>query len=100
MKTALIALFLGVLSLILIYSVLNVHITKSSVDIHLYDTYYVLDYRYVFAFLLLYLGTLFSIGGLFGTQFKNKSFWILIVLFLLADAFYFLTIYKFIQSSR
>jgi len=96
MKTALISLLIGIGFLILIYLVLGVGMDKSSVDIHLYDTFYVLDYRFVFVFLLLYLGTFFSIGGLLGTKFKSKLFWVLMVLFLLIDVYFVISLNKFI----
>ena len=88
MKGALVGLFVGIVLLILLYFKIDVYRSKGTIDIHLHDTYFVLSYSSVAIFILLFLGTFFSIGGMIGSIFKSKLFWILTILVLSIDAYY------------
>jgi len=94
MKGAFIALVIGIVLLLLLYFGLDIYSRKNMVNIHLHDTYFVLNYASVFLFLLLFLGTFFTIGGIIGSQFKSKLFWILALFFITIDTYYFLTYYN------
>jgi heme/copper-type cytochrome/quinol oxidase subunit 1 len=84
-KTALIFLFTGILLLTLLYLKSGIFFTKKTVDIHLHDTYYVIAYLHFIILIVLFVGTAFSIGGVFGTRFRNKYFLIPAAVFLFAD---------------
>jgi hypothetical protein len=88
MKGALIALFISIVVLVLFGLAEDVRFTASSVDVHIHDTYFVLDYPFFVCFLLVYMGTLLSIGGLISTNFKGKVYWMLLVVFILLVSFY------------
>ena len=94
MKGALIALFIGLAILVIFFSGVKKYRSKGTIDIHVYDTYLVLDYAFIIIFILLFLGTFFSIGGIIGSYFKSKLFWILSILFLSIDTYYILKYYK------
>ena len=99
MKGALIALFIGLALLFILYSRLDIYGTKGTIDIHLHDTYFVLSYASVIVFILLFLGTLFSVGGAIATYFKSKLFCLLLVLFLSIDTYYIVTFYKLANDT-
>jgi len=94
MKGALIALFLGIALLVMIYFKLVVYRSKTSFDIHFHDTYFVLDYASAIVLAIILLGTFFSIGGIIGTHFKSKLFWILTVLFISINTYYVVSFNK------
>jgi|GEM_PF-1591956 len=100
MKGALISLSVGVVLLVIIYFKLSVYRGKGSFDIHFHDTYFVLSYFSVIVFSLLLLGTFFSIGGVIGTHFKSKLFWILTILFLSIDTYYVVAFYKAFNNTE
>lgn len=99
MKGALIALLIGIVILILLYSRMQIFSRQGTIDIHLHDTYFVLSYASVIVFMLLFLGTFFSIGGVIGTMFKSKLFLILAVLFTSVDTYYIVTLYKAFNNT-
>lgn len=94
MKGAFIALFIGLALLVLLYSKLKIDKSEGTIDIHLYDTYYVVSYAVAITFALLFLATCFSVGGLIASVFKSRIFWILTVLLLSIDAYYIVSFYK------
>ena len=94
MKGALIGLAIAITLLALAYFKLAVYRTKTSIDFHVHDTYFVIDNTVAIVFALLVMGTFFSTGGLIGTQAKNKVFWLLAVLFLLIDTYYAISFFK------
>lgn len=98
MKGAVIALAIGIILLFALYEKANIYNTSGTFDIHLHDTYYVLSYSTVVVFVLLFLGTLFSAGGLIASGFKSKGFWIAMVLFLFSDTYYIRSFYLLFQD--
>jgi hypothetical protein len=99
MKGALIGLFIGLTLLVFLYLKLAPYRSSSSFDIHVHDTYFVLNYLSAIGFCLIILGTFFAIGGIIGTQFKGKLFWILALLFLSIDIYYGVSFYKAFNSN-
>jgi len=61
MKGALIALFIGIVLLVLLYFKMDIFRGKGTIDIHLHDTYFILSYTTVTIFILLFLGTFFPL---------------------------------------
>ena len=99
MKGAWTALFIGVALLTLLYLKIDIYRSKGTIDIHLHDTYFVFSYASVMVFVLLLLGTFFSVGGIIGSCFKSKSFWILALLFLSVDTYYILTYIRLLSKN-
>lgn len=99
MKGALIGLFFGLTLLVLLYFKLTPYRSNSSFDIHFHDTYFVLDYVSAIGFAFILLGTFFSIGGIIGTRFKSKLFWILTVIFLSINIYYGVSFYKAFNNN-
>jgi hypothetical protein len=89
MKGALIGLFLGMATLVLLYYGSEIKIMDKSIDVHIADTYLVLSYLFAFGFVVVYLGLFFAIGGLIGTGFRRISYWLLFLLFAGIVVFYF-----------
>jgi hypothetical protein len=100
MKGALIALFIGVAILFLLYAKLKIHNSNGTIDLYIHDRYLVLTYSSVIICVLLFLGTFFSVGGAFATFFKTKFFWISAAVFLCIDAYYVVTLYKAFNNSE
>ena len=94
MRTALIFVAVAVLVLTLLYLLTDVWFRPSSIDIHVHDTYFVINRPHVLLLLLLYLGTFFLLGGTIGTKLKNKVFLILFLVFLAADVYLFWNVYS------
>ena len=99
MKGALIALLIGTGLLVLIEWNADVRFFTTSVDVHVHDTYFVLDYIFFFLSLLVYLGIFFSVGGLISTGFRGKIYWLLLALFLLAATYYFIDFFNVFNSA-
>lgn len=87
MKGALIALSIGIVLLIFLFSE-TASYSSGTIDMHLHDTYFVLSYAAVIGFVILFLGTCFSIGGIFGSHAKSKLYLVLLALFLSVDIYY------------
>lgn len=94
MKGALIGLFIALALLVLLYFRMNVYSSKGTIDVHVHDTYFVLSYASVIVFVLLFVGTFLAVGGMIGSFFRSKLFWVLTVLFLSIDVYCIITIYK------
>jgi len=87
MKTGLFFAVTGALSLVLLFFLLRgwMQFTPSTVDLHLFDTYLVITYVHFILFIVLVLGTFFSLGRTVATRFNNKYFLGLLLVFALAD---------------
>jgi len=74
MKTEWLFAILGLLLLAGLFLLLrgNIWLRAATVDIHLFDTYFVLTYRHCILFVVIVLGTFFSIGAVVATGFRNK----------------------------
>ena len=83
MKTAFVFLLIGILSLYIIYLQVDIRFSDRMV-IHVHDTYLVIDYSNVAVVAGIFLVTLFSLGGLLGTMFRNSFFIILFLCCLVA----------------
>jgi len=64
MTTALLFLFAAIVFLALIYSRVDVWFSESTIDIHVHDTYFVIARWHAIFFIILFLGTISSIGGI------------------------------------
>jgi hypothetical protein len=94
MKGAWIALLIALGLLIFLGFTSKVYNTSGTLDIQLHDTFFVLSYTTVIIFIILFLGTFFSIGGIIGTHFKSNLFWVLIILFLSIDIYLLVPFFK------
>ena len=94
MKTALVFLVIGIVLLINLGSKNHGTFRKSTVDIHLYDTYFILNYFSFFIAILLILGTLFFFGGTIGTLFKNKNYLFPLLIFTMIDSYFIIRLIK------
>ncbi|RYZ30911.1 MAG: hypothetical protein EOO10_01065 [Chitinophagaceae bacterium] len=99
MKGALLALLIGIGILTLFALKADVRFFQASVDVHVHDTYFVLDYTFLILSLLVYLGLFFSVGGLVSTGFKGRIYWLLFVVFLLTAAYYFIDFFNVFNSA-
>jgi hypothetical protein len=86
MKTGLVFLSIGLLLLILLFSRGAISFTKTTVDVHVSDTYFVLSYLIFILFIGLFLGTFFALGSTIATSFKDKFFLLMFFAFVVADA--------------
>lgn len=59
----------------------------STIDIHLFDTYFVVTYLHFLLFIGFVLGTFFFIGAVVATGFRNGYFVGVLLALVLADAF-------------
>jgi heme/copper-type cytochrome/quinol oxidase subunit 1 len=87
MRTGLLFAILGLLLLVLLLSRGGMQLTASTVDIHLFDTYFVMTYFHFVLLFMMVLGSFFSIGAVVGTRFRNAYFLGMLLLFVLADTF-------------
>ncbi len=100
MKEALIGLLVGIVLLAAAFLMLPIYSGASSFDIHLRDTFFVIDHASATVFVLLILGTFFSIGGVIGTRLKRKLFAVLLVLCLATGSFYVVSFYRAFQNEE
>ena len=94
MKTALIFLVVAILILLLLWFRTDVWFTNATVDIHFHDTYFVSTRFSFVVFVILFLGTLSSLGGIIGTRFRNKFFLFAFIIFSAADGYLIWNIYS------
>jgi hypothetical protein len=99
-KGAFIGSLMAIALLMLAFIWLSGYKTESSFDVHIRDTWYILDYSIAIVFSILLIGTFFSIGGVIATHFKNKLFVILLVIFLSLDFFIIASFYISFTSSE
>ena len=85
MKTAIVFLLGGVLLIALFLWSVHTNFRRTSIDIHISDTYYIVSYLQFVLINTLILGFVFSIGGIISTQFKSRSFLILTLVFALVS---------------
>ena len=88
MKGAWIALLIGILLLALCYMSITSWFRATTIDFHIHDTYYIITYRFLMIFIILFLGTLFSLGGAVGTAFRHRYFLITLLVFAAADIYF------------
>jgi hypothetical protein len=100
MKTAFLFLFISIVFLALIYSRVDVWFSPSTIDIHVHDTYFVIARRQAIFFIILFLGTFSSIGGVIGTKFGNKTFIVLLIIFVVVDIYIFWNLYSSFYHSQ
>src|SRR6476661_6308016 len=100
MKGAKIALFIGVTFLVLLYFAVKIKVWKHTIIIHIHDTYFICTKVSLIIFVLLFLISFFSIGGIIGSLFRSKLFWILGIIFLSIDVYYIATFYKAFKKSE
>jgi hypothetical protein len=74
MKVAIIFLVIGIALLCLFLYSTIVHSNSKSIDLHLFDTYFIIDKLNFIIGVVLFLLTLFSLGGVIGTGFRSKAF--------------------------
>lgn len=98
MKVALLFFLTGICLLLLFFFKSKPWFSSSTVDIHLYDTYFVISYFSFAGFIVFLLGTFFSIGGIIGTHFHNKHFIFLALAFIAVDFFAILHYYKMFKA--
>ena len=98
MRTALIFLAVGILLLLVLYSLVDVWFMPSSVDIHVHDTYFVIANIHVVPLMAIFLGNFFILGGVIGTRFRNKFFFIGLAILILADAYIVWTFYPALKN--
>ena len=94
MKRAYIGLLVAFAVLILFLFTSKIHITQGRIDIQFHDTYFVLNHVSILIFIILFLGTWFSIGGIIGTHFKRSLFWVLLLVFVSVDIYLILPFFN------
>ena len=88
MKTAIIFLFIGILILAFVYLNADVKMVGQTAEIDVFNIHLGLSYNFVMGFGAVFLGILFSIGGLIGTGFRGIFYWILLLLLCGAAAYF------------
>jgi hypothetical protein len=83
MRTALVFLIIGILTLCILYWQFQILITPKTVEFNFSNAYIIIDLQHVILLTGVFLLTLFSVGGLLGTGFRSPFF---IILFLLCAA--------------
>jgi hypothetical protein len=86
MKTAILFLTLGLVSLFFLHSETVIGFGRATVDLHIHDTYIIINTTHVVIGVLLYLTTLFAFGGAVGNGFRKRFFNLLLLICILAIA--------------
>lgn len=68
MKTAFVFLLSGFVLLLILKLSLNVVVRSSTIDVHIYDSYFIFDTKSLLTFICLFLAGLFFIGWALGTR--------------------------------
>ena len=85
MKIAVILVVIGIALLGFYLYPAIVHLGSTTVDIHLNDTYFVIDNSHFVIAVALFLLTLFGFGGIMGTGVKNRMFLLIFFIALVLD---------------
>jgi len=99
MKTALTFLLISILVLLFLWSKTDIFFSKSTVDVHVHDTYFVIDKLQFILFIVLIPGTLSTLGGVIETRFRSKAFLLVLLIFLAADAYVFYPLLELIDLT-
>ena len=89
MKGAVIGIITGVLGLLLLFPLSIIQLQDGTVDIHLLDSYYVITYPIALLYLAVILGGFFSLGGLMESRFRDRRFWLSLLLCLVVGVMLF-----------
>ena len=91
MKIAFLFLFIGLGCLILLSYALGLKFHNNGVDIRFHDSYYILSYSFIIIFSLLFLATLFAMGGVIYYGLMNRKFVIVLSFLVFADSVFALS---------
>jgi hypothetical protein len=98
MRAGVITIFVILLILFIIFFSLQIYVANSALDIHLHDTYFVIDFWTIAFWITLFLLFAFSLAVSISSKFKNKIFkW---VLFLSGAGILSIAIYLYSSFSR
>lgn len=89
MKGAVIGIITGVLSLLLLFPLSIIQLKDGTVDIHLLDTYYAITYPIALLYMVVIPGCFFSLGGLMESHFRDRRFWLSLLLCLVVGVMLF-----------
>jgi hypothetical protein len=89
MRTAVVFTFFGIILLLILWIQGSIITGPNTIDIHVHDTKLVIRSNQVliksFVVLFLFLGTLFTFGGIIGTRLTKKAFLIAFAVFFILD---------------
>lgn len=74
MRVAIVFLLVGIVLISLVLQKAAVQLTRATIDLHIHDTYVVIDWWHFINGVLLICLLFFSLGGVIGTGFKSKAF--------------------------
>ncbi|MGZ8538205.1 MAG: hypothetical protein ACXWV9_08070 [Flavisolibacter sp.] len=94
LKTGLIFTLIPLILLVVFFSKANLYIGQTTMQIEIYDTYYVMSFIYFIGFLILFLGSFFFLGASVGTRFNNKYFFIPLLIFVAIDIYYGIDLFR------
>jgi hypothetical protein len=94
MKGALIFTCIGLCFLVLLFAPATFFPRNDSIDIHVFDSYVITTYGSLIGFICLTLATCFSLGGVIGSFFKSRNYWLMFLIIFSLDV-YFIMQYKF-----
>ena len=98
MKLGLIFMGIVMVLLIIFFSIPMIIVYSSSIHVFMYDTLFVVSHLFLITFCVLVLGSFFFLGASIGTRFKDRYFWLFLLLFLAIDL-YFIVDYIIIFST-
>src|SRR5688572_19720881 len=88
MKTGLIFMGIVMVLLIVLFTRPFVYVTGSTVSFYIQDTFFVVNHLFLITFCVLVLGSFFFLGASIGTRFKDRYFWLFLLLFLAIDLYF------------